>query len=127
MSRPTILCPGCGRELFHLNRPQCVWCGARLSQEQFEEVAAPPTAPSAFSPPMPPIMMSPPTMGFSWFGGSRGLFEGNPFPLIKRSVSPWERKLRIAGAALFVCVTLAKLAEILWSVWRLHQVMPPMH
>ena len=125
MSRPTILCPGCGRELFHLYRPQCVWCGARLSQEQFEEIAAPPTAPSALSPPMPFI---PPTTGFSWFGGSsRGLFEGNPFPLIKRSVSPWEKKLRIAGAALFVAVMLARLAEIAWNMWNLSHRMPPLH
>jgi hypothetical protein len=125
MSRPMIHCPACGRELYQLRRPQCLWCGARLTDEDFQQVALPPGASPT---PLPqPIPLIPPTTGTPWFGRGRGLFEGNPFPLIKRSVSPWERKLRIAGAALFVCVMLARLAEIGWNMWRMHYLMPPVH
>ena len=123
MSRPMIHCPACGRELYQLRRPQCLWCGARLTDEEFRLVALPPGAPP---PPLPqPMPMLPPTGGAPWAG--RGLFEGNPFPLIKRSVSPMERKLRIAGAALFVCVMLARLAEIAWDMWHTSHLMPPGH
>ncbi len=125
MSRPMIHCPACGRELYGLRRPQCVWCGARLTEDQFQQVALPP---GASLPPLPqPMTPMPPTMGTPWSGRGGGLFEGNPFPLIKRSISPWERKLRIAGAALFVCVMLARLIDVLWSLWRMHQLMPPVH
>ncbi len=125
MSRPMIHCPACGRELYQLRRPQCLWCGARLTEDQFQQVALPPGAPPPPLPqPMPPM---PPTTGTPWFGRSGGPFEGNPFPLIKRSISPWERKLRIAGAALFVCVMLAHFLELLYSMWRMYQPMPPEH
>ena len=125
MSRPMIHCPTCGRELYQLRRPQCLWCGARLAEEEFAQVALPlGAAPPLLTQPMPLI---PPTTGMSWSGRGWGLFEGNPFPLIKRSVSPTERKLRIAGAALFVCVMLARLIDALYSMWRMHQLMPPGH
>ena len=71
--------------------------------------------------------MMPPLMGSPWSGGSGWLSEGNPFMLIKRSVSPWERKLRIVGAGLFVCLMLARLGYFLWDVWRMHHGLPPMH
>ena len=124
MSRPTILCPACGRELYHLRRPQCLWCGARLPADEFQQVALPPGTPLPLSPPMPP---PPPILQTPWIGRGWVPFDGNPFPLIKRSVSPWERRLRIAGAALFVRVMLARLAEIAYSVWRVHQMLPPVH
>lgn len=125
MSRPMIHCPACGRELYQLRRPQCLWCGARLAEDEFQQVALPPGAPPTPLPqPMPPM---PPTTGTPWFGRGGGLFEGNPFPLIKRSVSLRERKLRIIGAALFVCLMLARLAEIAWNMWQMHHLMPPVH
>ena len=125
MSRPMIHCPDCHRELYNLHRPQCLWCGARLTDAEFEQVAQAPGAPL---PPLPqPMPFIPPAMGTPWSGRGWGLFEGNPFALIKRSVSPWERKLRIVGAALFVCYMVARLAYFLWSVWRVHQLMPPVH
>ena len=123
MSRPMIRCPDCHRELYNLHRPQCLWCGARLTDAEFEQVAQSPGAPL---PPLPMPLM-PPVMGTPWSGRGWGLFEGNPFALIKRSVSPWERKLRIAGAALFVCYMLAHLAYFAWSVCRVHQLMPPVY
>lgn len=124
MSRPMIHCPDCHRELFNLHRPQCLWCGARLTQEQFQQVAEAPGAPG----PPPPLPMSimPPLMGTPWSGRSGWFSEGNPFALIKRSVSPWERKLRIVGAALCACLTLARLLYLLWDVWRMHQSLPPL-
>jgi hypothetical protein len=123
MSRPMIHCPGCGRELYHLQHPHCLWCGARIAEDQFAQVAAPP----GMSPPPPqPLPMMPPP-GAPLFGRGGGLFEGNPFPLIKRSVSPWERRLRIAGAALFVCLMLARLAEVAWNMWQMSHLMPPGH
>ena len=71
--------------------------------------------------------MTPPMTGMSWSGRGWGLFEGNPFPLIKRSVSPWERKLRIVGAALFVCLMLARLIYLALDIWRMQHPMPPLH
>ena len=44
MSGPTIHCPECRRELFNLHRPQCLWCGARLTPEEFQQVAEAPPA-----------------------------------------------------------------------------------
>lgn len=123
MSRPMIHCPDCHRELCNLHRPQCLWCGARLTEAEFEQVAQSPGAPL---PPLPmPIM--PPVMGTPWFGSAWGRFNENPFLGIKRSVSPWERKLRIIGAAFFVCYMLAHLAYFTWSVWGVHRLMPPVH
>lgn len=120
MSRPIIHCSACGRELFQLRRPLCIWCGAQISPDQFAEVAAPAQNSPFLSPPMP----MPPLTGTPWLSGSRRLFVGNPFPLINKSVTPWEKKLRIAGAALFVLLMLARLAELFWSMWRLHEVIP---
>ncbi len=116
MSRQTIQCPGCGRELFNLRRPQCVWCGARIAADQFEQVAAPPQLPSQFPPLMPP-----PPAPFS--GYSRSLFGLNPFRLIRPSNSPWERKMRIAGAALAAALLLTRLVFELWEMWRMHQTL----
>ena len=124
MSRPMIHCPACGRELYHLRRPECLWCGARLSTDEFQQVALPPGTPLPLSQPMPP---PPPILQTPWIGRGWAPFAVNPFPLIKRSVSPWERKLRITGAALFVCVLLARLAEIVYNVWRMHQLLPSVH
>ena len=62
--------------------------------------------------------------GIPSFGGTRRLFEGNPFPLINKSVTPWEKKLRIVGAALFALLILARLTYVLWALWRLHQTLP---
>ena len=120
MSRPTIQCPGCRRDLYNLKRPQCVWCGARIADDQFEQVAAPPDLPSQFPPFMPP-----PASPFSGYGGS--LFGRNPFRLIKLSNSPWERRMRIVGVALAAALLLTRLVFSLWEMWRLHQTMPPLH
>jgi len=125
MSRPLIHCPSCHRELYQLRRPQCVWCGVRLTEEEFRLVALPPGAPE--TPPPQPMPVMPPMGGTPWSGLGGWPFGGNPFSLIKRSVSPWERKLRIAGAALFVCVMLARLAEVGWNMWQMHHLMPPVH
>ncbi len=123
MSRPIIQCPRCGRELYQLRRPQCIWCGARLSEELFEQVALPHgTPPSPLPQPMP---LMPPLSGTPQYGRGWGLFEGNPFSLIKRTVSPRERRLRIVGAALFVLVILARLGYISWSMWQVSHLMPP--
>ena len=125
MSRPMIHCPDCHRELYNLHRPQCLWCGARIAEDEFQQVALPPGAPQA---PLPqPVPMTPPMTGMSWSGRGWGLFEGNPFLLIKRSVSPLERKLRIVGAALFVCLMLARLIYLALDIWRMQHPMPPLH
>jgi len=124
MSRSIIHCPLCHRELYNLHRPQCLWCGARLTEAEFEQVALPPGAPQA---PLPqPMPMMPPMTGMPWSGRVWGLFEGNPFALIKQSVSPWERELRIVGAALFACLMLARLVYFVWDLWRMQHPMPPM-
>ena len=120
MSRPTVQCPGCRRDLFNLRRPQCVWCGAHIAADQFDQVAAPPSPPSQF-----PLLLPPPAPPFSGYGGS--LFGWNPFRLIKLSHSPWERKMRIVGAALAACLLLTRLVYSLWEIWRMHQTMPPLH
>ena len=123
MSRPMIHCPDCHRELYNLHRPQCLWCGARLTEAEFEQVAQSPGVPL---PPLPMPLM-PPVMRTPWFGSAWGRINGNPFLGIKRSVSPWERKLRIIGDAFFVCYMLAHLAYFAWSVWGVHRLMPPVH
>ena len=122
MPRPTIHCPQCHRELFNLHHPRCLWCGAEITAEQFALVAAPPSA--AGSPSQQPIPILPPLypgpsygIGFSGLGGFRRL---NPFSAINGSISPWERKLRIAGAALAVCLVTAKLVYVLWVLWQVH-------
>lgn len=121
MPRPTIICPQCHRELFNLRRPHCLWCGARISLEQFEQVAAPLESPDfSFQQTMP---LLPPTYGVSPFS-FRAFQRLNPFRSINGSISPWERKLRIAGAALGVCLVAAKLAEVCWTLWQLHQNIP---
>ena len=125
MSRPIIHCPHCHRELYNLHRPQCLWCGACIAEDEFQQVALPLGAPQA---PLPqPVPMTPPMTGMSWSGRGWGLFEGNPFLLIKRSVSPWERKLRIVGAALFVCVGLVHFAHGLYSMWVMQHLMSLVH
>lgn len=122
MPRPIIHCPQCHRELFNLRRPLCLWCGANIPREQFEQVVALPALINAQEP-MPFFM--PPVYGTVPFGlgAWRRL---NPFRSVNGSVSPWERKLRIAGAALALCFVAAKLAETLWTLWQLHQTMPLM-
>jgi len=125
MSRPMIHCPDCHRELYNLHRPQCLWCGARLKEEEFQQVAEAPGAPGP--PPPLPMPVMPPLMGTPWSGPAGWFSEGNPFALIKRSVSPWERNLRIVGAGLFVCLMLARLVYFIWGMWRIHQLMPPVH
>ncbi len=124
MPRPTIHCPQCHRELYHLRHRHCLWCGADIPREQFELVAAP-LAPEdpAFQQPMPFLL--PPTYGASF--GLGAFRRWNPTRLINSAGSPWERKLRIAGAALSFCFVAAKLAEALWSLWCLHQMMPLVH
>ena len=124
MPRPTIHCPSCHRELFNLRHRHCLWCGAEIPREQFELVAAPPAPEDpAFQQPMP--LLLPPTYGTAF--GLGAFRRWNPTRLINGSVSPWERKLRIAGAAVGLCFVAAKLAEVLWSLWRLHQIMPLVH
>ena len=120
MPRPTIHCPQCRRELFNLHHPRCLWCGASIAPEQFEMVAQRQSADDpAFQQPLP---LLPPTYGTPLFG--LGMFRRlNPLA-VRGSVSPWERKLRIAGAALGVCFVLAKLTEALWSLWYIHQITP---
>lgn len=119
MPRSTIHCPQCRRELFNLHHPWCLWCGASIAPEQFEQVAM--RRASDASEPQP-VPLLPPTYGTSLFG--LGLFRRlNPMA-VRVSVSPWERKLRIIGAALGVGFVSAKLAEALWSLWYIHQVMP---
>ena len=124
MSRPTIHCPACGRELFHLRRPQCLWCGARLPPNGFQQVAAPPGPEPCLFPALPPPS---PITSSPWFGRGRQPFGVNPFRLVRRCGSPWEHRLRIAGAALFVCVLLARLVEMAVTLWRLHPLLRPVH
>ena len=121
MPRPTIHCPQCRRELFNLHHPWCLWCGASIAPEQFELVAAPPAPENpAFQQPMP--LLLPPNYGrLSGLGAFRRFI---PLRAINGSQSPWERKLRIAGAALGLCFVAAKLAEALWALWRIPQMMP---
>ena len=119
MPRPTIHCPQCRRELFNLHHPWCLWCGASIAPEQFELVAQCRREDQALPQPLP---LLPPTYGAAPFGF--GMFRRlNPLA-VRGSVSPWERKLRIAGAVLGVCFVLAKLVETLWSLWQLHQMVP---
>ncbi len=121
MPRPTIHCPQCHREIFNLRRPLCLWCGANIPHEQFEQVAALPTAVGPQEP--MPLFLPPPVYGAVPFGlgAWRRL---NPFRSINSSVSPCERKLRIAGAVLALCFIAARLAEVLWRLWQLHQAVP---
>lgn len=125
MPRPSIRCPSCHRELFNLRHRHCLWCGADIPREQFELVAAP------FVPedPVQQTLILPPTYGtglFSGTGSGLGAFRRlNPFRSFN-GTSPWERKLRIAGAAFALCVVVAKLVETLWALWRMHQMMPLM-
>ena len=122
MSRPTIQCPHCSRELFNLRYPHCSWCGTELMEEEFQKVAKPP---GSYSPPASnPMPILPPTVGMFRFGRAWQPFNASPFRLIKRSVSPWERKLRIVGAALFICLMLAHLLEAGYAMWRMHQLLP---
>ena len=121
MPRSTIHCPLCHRELFSLRHRHCLWCGANITREQFEMVAAPPLPEDPAFQQLMPILL-PPTYGAgSGFGAFRRF---NPRRLINGSVLPWERKLRIAGTALGLCFVAAKLIEALWSLWRVHQMMP---
>ena len=125
MTRPLIHCPSCHRELYHLHLPECSWCGAAISAEEFQKVALPP---GSSVPPMQdalPILM--PMTEPSWGSSRWGLFNQNPFSLIPAPRSPWESKLRIAGAALFVCLIVARFGETAWGMWKIHQLMPPGH
>ena len=122
MPRPTIHCPLCHRELFNLRHRHCLWCGADIPREQFELVAAPPAPEdTAFQQPTP--LYLPPTYG-TGLSGSGAFRRFNPLRSINGAVSSWERKLRIAGAAVALCFVAAKLGETLWSLWRIHQMTP---
>lgn len=122
MPRPTIHCPQCRRELFNLHHPWCLWCGASIAPEQFELVAQRQTLEDC-EPQVLPLL--PPTYGTPLFG--LGMFRRlNPLA-VRGCVSPWERKLRIVGAALGVGFVSAKLAEALWSLWHIHQMVPLVH
>jgi hypothetical protein len=123
MLHPIIHCPGCHRELFNLHRPQCLWCGAQISPEQFEQVAMPQQfAAPITQQPMPIFMPQYEASQFGW-----GLFwrRLNPWASISGSVSPWERNLRIVGASLFVGLALFRLIYFVWEVWRMSHLMPP--
>ena len=107
MSRPMIHCPACRRELYQLRRLQCLWCGARLTNAEFQQVALPPGAPL---PPSPPMPLTPPLMGTPWFGRGGGLF------------------VRLGmGVAVYVIVTLAHLAERAWHLRQVSHLIPPVH
>ena len=119
MPRSTIHCPQCRRELFNLHHSWCLWCGANVTQEQSEQVAMRRTSDDSEPQPLP---LLPPTYGAPLFG--LGMFRRlNPMT-VRGLISSWERKLRIAGAALGICFIPAKLTEALWALWRIPQMMP---
>lgn len=113
MPRPTIPCPQCRRELFNLHHPWCLWCGANITPEQFEQVAQR----QHWADPDPQLSPLLPLTYSSPFG--LGMFRRlNPMA-VRGTASPWERKLRVAGAVLGVCFAAARLIEVLWA-WHLH-------
>ncbi len=120
MSRPTIYCPQCHRELYHLHTPHCLWCGADLPEEQFEQVALPPgDRPVTDLPPLLPEML--PT------GFYQSSFGWKPFsqqPSYQQQKYRFE--LNITQIVLIMCLLLMPLAYFLWGN-RLHPIGPPSH
>lgn len=122
MPRSTIHCPQCRRELLNLHHPWCLWCGANITPEQFALVAqCHALEDPSFQRSLPPL--SPTYRSGTVSFGLGALRRLNPLA-VRGIVLPWERKLRIAGAALGVCFVSAKLIEALWSLWQLHQMVP---
>ncbi len=113
MSRPMIHCPYCRRELYGLRRPQCLWCGARLTDEEFRQVALPlGTTPLPLPKPMP---MLPPTTGRPWLLRGENLRAG--ILLVRIAV----------GGAVYVIAMLVRSAEKVWHLWHTSHLMPPGH
>lgn len=120
MERPTIHCPHCGRELYHLHNPHCSWCGADLPEQEFEKVALPlgelPT------PDLPPLQADnawmQPQSSNGW-----GLFNQNS----TYQQQKYQIDLNITQVVLFVCLLLIPAAYFFWQNWQRHQVAPPVH
>ena len=114
-TRPTIHCRACRRELYQLRRPRWLWCGAPISAEEYEAVAAPPRRVMDL-PPSLPMVLGPMPAPMGW----------GAFPRYARHLSPWERKLQLAAGIIAGSVGLIKLAVEGAMAWHLHLLMQPL-
>jgi hypothetical protein len=115
MPRQMIICPSCHRELHHLHRPQCSWCGAEMTEEEFEKVALP--LGEAPTPDLPPLLPD-----NSWIDSSSG-YRGWNF----LSPQNYQFEMKFNQVALVICVLLISLAYFLWEKFQVHPLLPPLH
>ena len=115
MPRPTIHCPHCSRELYHLHTPHCSWCGADLPNEEYQKVALPFGVP--LTPDLPPLL---PDNAWVQSPASRAwkLLNQNPAFGAKLILS------LIAVLMLVVRVVLIPVAYSFQKMWHTHHLLP---